>query len=252
MTHARTSHKTHGAWPSAHSAPVPTSGALTRPAAPAASLPLLHARPQSIARVCRARELFSDFFVSLFGYPLTQLLADSPAPASAQLLYSQMMRDILGGGGHDDPLAQVRLARVPRAVAACAGAGAKRKPHIACHLAQARARARSTTPTRLNARYPMRRPATRSATTWPSSTWPTMRRPGCWTASGTSTAACCTRTLTGSSSRCGGPALRLPRAAGVCAQECVQGMRALQECVHRRRARIGCTCCTRISASRCR
>jgi hypothetical protein len=53
------------------------------------------------------RELFSDFFMSLFGYPLPQLLADSPAPAAAQLLYSQMMRDILGGGGHDDPLAQV-------------------------------------------------------------------------------------------------------------------------------------------------
>lgn len=45
--------------------------------------------------------------MSLFGYPLPQLLADSPAPAAAQLLYSQMMRDILGGGGHEDPLAQV-------------------------------------------------------------------------------------------------------------------------------------------------
>jgi len=54
------------------------------------------------------RELFSDFFSSLFGYPLTDLLADSPAPAAAQLLYNQMMRDILGGGGHaDDALAQV-------------------------------------------------------------------------------------------------------------------------------------------------
>jgi hypothetical protein len=48
--------------------------------------------------------------MSLFGYPLPQLLADSPAPAAAQLLYSQMMRDILGGGGHDDPLAQVGTA----------------------------------------------------------------------------------------------------------------------------------------------
>lgn len=55
------------------------------------------------------RELFADFFLSLFGYPLAQLMADSPAPASAQLLYNQMMRDILGGGGaHVDPLAQVR------------------------------------------------------------------------------------------------------------------------------------------------
>jgi hypothetical protein len=58
------------------------------------------------------RELFSDFFSSLFGYPLPQLLADSPAPAAAQLLYSQMMRDILGGGGHDDPLAQVAARRM--------------------------------------------------------------------------------------------------------------------------------------------
>eukprot|EP00878_Enallax_costatus_P016110 GHUV01016892.1.p1 GENE.GHUV01016892.1~~GHUV01016892.1.p1 ORF type:complete len:241 (+),score=73.76 GHUV01016892.1:110-832(+) len=55
------------------------------------------------------RELFSDFFQSLFGYPLTQLLADSPAPAAAQLLYSQMVRDILGGGGETDVLAQVNL-----------------------------------------------------------------------------------------------------------------------------------------------
>eukprot|EP00879_Flechtneria_rotunda_P003579 GHRR01003813.1.p1 GENE.GHRR01003813.1~~GHRR01003813.1.p1 ORF type:complete len:332 (+),score=102.30 GHRR01003813.1:155-1150(+) len=52
------------------------------------------------------RELFSDFFMSLFGYPLTDLLADSPPPAAAQLLYNQMMRDILGGGCHIDPLEQ--------------------------------------------------------------------------------------------------------------------------------------------------
>lgn len=56
------------------------------------------------------RELFADFFASLFGYPLTQLLADSGAPASAQLLYAQMMRDILGGGGHEEPLAQASYA----------------------------------------------------------------------------------------------------------------------------------------------
>jgi hypothetical protein len=59
------------------------------------------------------RELFADFFQSLFGYPLAQLMADSPAPTSAQLLYNQMMRDILGGGGaHVDPLAQVRYRAV--------------------------------------------------------------------------------------------------------------------------------------------
>lgn len=53
------------------------------------------------------RELFSDFFTSLFGYPLPQLLADSPTPAAAQLLYNQMMRDILGGGAHSEALEQV-------------------------------------------------------------------------------------------------------------------------------------------------
>lgn len=58
--------------------------------------------------VLSCRELFSDFFQSLFGYGLPQLLADSPTPASAQLLYNQMMRDILGGGGHTAPLEQVR------------------------------------------------------------------------------------------------------------------------------------------------
>lgn len=62
------------------------------------------------------RELFSDFFQSLFGYPLAQLMADSPTPAAAQLLYNQMMRDILGGGGHSDTLEQVgsggRIGRV--------------------------------------------------------------------------------------------------------------------------------------------
>ncbi|GLI66723.1 hypothetical protein VaNZ11_010662 [Volvox africanus] len=44
------------------------------------------------------RELFSDFFTSLFGYDLQQLLADSPPPAAAQLLFSQMSRDIMTGG----------------------------------------------------------------------------------------------------------------------------------------------------------
>ncbi|KAF8070855.1 hypothetical protein HT031_000936 [Scenedesmus sp. PABB004] len=56
------------------------------------------------------RELFSDFFASLFGYPLSDLLADSPPPAAAQRLYGEMMRDILGGGGHDGPLAQASYA----------------------------------------------------------------------------------------------------------------------------------------------
>lgn len=54
------------------------------------------------------RELFSDFFTSLFGYDLQALLADSPAPAAAQLLFGQMLRDILGGGTrYQAPLEQV-------------------------------------------------------------------------------------------------------------------------------------------------
>ncbi|PNH01422.1 hypothetical protein TSOC_012698 [Tetrabaena socialis] len=49
-------------------------------------------------RVKTHRELFSDFFASLFGYELQQLIADSPQPPAAQLLFAQMSRDILNGG----------------------------------------------------------------------------------------------------------------------------------------------------------
>ncbi|KAG2482514.1 hypothetical protein HYH03_018559 [Edaphochlamys debaryana] len=45
------------------------------------------------------RELFSDFFASVFGYELQALMADSPAPKAAQLLFQQMMRDIGSAGG---------------------------------------------------------------------------------------------------------------------------------------------------------
>jgi hypothetical protein len=64
------------------------------------------------------RELFSDFFQSLFGYPLTQLLEDSPAPGAAEALYEQMMRDVLGGGGHADAVEKVGVG-----VGVCVGGG---------------------------------------------------------------------------------------------------------------------------------
>lgn len=46
------------------------------------------------------RELFSDFYASLFGRPLADLLRENPHPPKhAVALYSRMMRDILSGGG---------------------------------------------------------------------------------------------------------------------------------------------------------
>ena len=45
------------------------------------------------------RELFSDFYQSLFGTPLANLLATSAPPTHAPRLYHRMMRDILSGGG---------------------------------------------------------------------------------------------------------------------------------------------------------
>ncbi|KAG2424239.1 hypothetical protein HXX76_014623 [Chlamydomonas incerta] len=57
------------------------------------------------------RELFSDFFASLFGYELAQLIADSPAPTAAQTLFQQMMRDISSAGGQSaEPLEQASYA----------------------------------------------------------------------------------------------------------------------------------------------
>eukprot|EP00199_Chlamydomonas_sp_CCMP681_P002484 CAMPEP_0119108852 /NCGR_PEP_ID=MMETSP1180-20130426/15773_1 /TAXON_ID=3052 ORGANISM="Chlamydomonas cf sp, Strain CCMP681" /NCGR_SAMPLE_ID=MMETSP1180 /ASSEMBLY_ACC=CAM_ASM_000741 /LENGTH=330 /DNA_ID=CAMNT_0007094519 /DNA_START=13 /DNA_END=1005 /DNA_ORIENTATION=+ len=45
------------------------------------------------------RELFSEFYTSLFHSPLEELVAGSARPAAAELLWSQMNRDIMGGGG---------------------------------------------------------------------------------------------------------------------------------------------------------
>ncbi|KAI8472117.1 MAG: hypothetical protein J3K34DRAFT_376195 [Monoraphidium minutum] len=56
------------------------------------------------------RELFSDFFTSLFNYPLTDLIADSPAPAAAITLFNQMMRDIEGGGAAEGVLEKASYA----------------------------------------------------------------------------------------------------------------------------------------------
>lgn len=52
------------------------------------------------------RELFADFYASLFGHPLADLLADSPEPTAARALYERMMLDIETGGGEATPLAR--------------------------------------------------------------------------------------------------------------------------------------------------
>ncbi len=78
--------------PSDRSEPMP------RPVAPSPFLPAVKTH----------RELFSDFFTSLFGYDLQQLIADSPAPHHAKALFEQMMRDISSGGtALNAPLEQV-------------------------------------------------------------------------------------------------------------------------------------------------
>ncbi|KAL6762772.1 hypothetical protein V8C86DRAFT_2510759 [Haematococcus lacustris] len=57
------------------------------------------------------RELFADFFASLFHSPLEALLAEGTTPAAAQLLWQQMSRDIMTGGTrHTDSLEQASYA----------------------------------------------------------------------------------------------------------------------------------------------
>jgi hypothetical protein len=54
------------------------------------------------------RELFADFYLSLFGTPLEDLIAEGVKPAAAEKLWAQMSRDIMTGGGqHTDALDQV-------------------------------------------------------------------------------------------------------------------------------------------------
>lgn len=48
------------------------------------------------------RELFSDFYASLFGSSLEALMAEGGDPAAAKLLWQQMSRDITTG--RSDPL----------------------------------------------------------------------------------------------------------------------------------------------------
>lgn len=55
------------------------------------------------------RELFADFFASLFGYPLEDLIASKPGSEAAQRMHAAMQRDILGGGGHASCEEQVGL-----------------------------------------------------------------------------------------------------------------------------------------------
>eukprot|EP00891_Asterochloris_glomerata_P004175 jgi/Astpho2/4175/e_gw1.00064.44.1_t len=52
------------------------------------------------------RLLFSEFYQDVLRRPLEQALAAQPRPAAAVLLFQQMMRDISGGGGHQDPIEQ--------------------------------------------------------------------------------------------------------------------------------------------------
>lgn len=83
--------------------------------APPRASPLLQHTACRVSRVSPShpavkthRELFSDFFTSLFGYDLQQLIADSPAPHHAKALFDQMMRDISSGGtALTSPLEQV-------------------------------------------------------------------------------------------------------------------------------------------------
>lgn len=57
------------------------------------------------------RELFSDFFLSLFGYKLEDLIADSPRPAAAELMFSKMLSDITTGGStYTDSIQQASYA----------------------------------------------------------------------------------------------------------------------------------------------
>ncbi len=45
------------------------------------------------------RELFADFYESMFGTPLAELLASGAPCDAAKRLCAQMMRDISGAGG---------------------------------------------------------------------------------------------------------------------------------------------------------
>jgi hypothetical protein len=63
------------------------------------NIPLAPPTTQNPKTVKTHRELFSDFYLSLFGRPIADLLRESPPPEHARALYQRMMRDILSGGG---------------------------------------------------------------------------------------------------------------------------------------------------------
>lgn len=55
------------------------------------------------------RELFSDFYADVLREPLEEALAANPRPQWGALLFSQMLRDIMGGGQCSDPIEQVPI-----------------------------------------------------------------------------------------------------------------------------------------------
>ncbi|KAG1660731.1 hypothetical protein FOA52_003040 [Chlamydomonas sp. UWO 241] len=57
------------------------------------------------------RELFSDFFASLFNYPLEDMIASDASAPAAQFMWSSMSRDITSGGGREsEAMAQASYA----------------------------------------------------------------------------------------------------------------------------------------------
>jgi len=50
------------------------------------------------------RQLFSEFYESVFQAPLSELIAENPVPRHSAELFGKMMSDIQTGGARDDPL----------------------------------------------------------------------------------------------------------------------------------------------------
>eukprot|EP00983_Pelagomonas_calceolata_P013104 418692-Pelagomonas_calceolata.AAC.8 len=72
------------------------------------------------------RELFSDFYASLFHAPLESLIAQGVPPVAAQALWAKMSTDIMtGGGAYSNPMEQVRACGTGLGVLACAQKSAR-------------------------------------------------------------------------------------------------------------------------------
>lgn len=56
------------------------------------------------------RQLFCEFYSSLFQESIADLLADGERPKASELMFEQMMRDILGGGECETALEQASYA----------------------------------------------------------------------------------------------------------------------------------------------